>query len=105
MPVRLRKVIGLVDAHVHAAVRQLVQMRLPEVRARALDQRYVRLVAPSQRVAELRRELEAARTAADDDDAKFQDVVLFFFAGGRSVHTPSNTSAAMPIDSDSVGCG
>ena len=24
----------------------------------------------------------------------------FFFTGGRSVHTPSNTSAAMPIDSD-----
>src|SRR4029453_9708161 len=29
----------------------------------------------------------------------------FFFAGGRSVHTPSNTSAAMPMDSLSVGCG
>src|SRR5262249_23848920 len=29
----------------------------------------------------------------------------FFFAGGRSVQTPSNTSAAMPIDSDKVGCG
>ena len=29
----------------------------------------------------------------------------FFFAGGRSVHTPSKTSAVMPIDSPSVGCG
>ena len=25
--------------------------------------------------------------------------------GGKSVHTPSYTSAAMPIDSPSVGCG
>src|SRR5690242_5037546 len=29
----------------------------------------------------------------------------FFRNGGRSVHTPSNSSAAKPIDSDSVGCG
>src|SRR5437762_777494 len=28
-----------------------------------------------------------------------------FLAGGRSVHTPSNTSAVMPIDSHNVGCG
>ena len=27
----------------------------------------------------------------------------FFFTGGRSVHTPSNTSAAMPTDSDKRG--
>ena len=30
---------------------------------------------------------------------------FFFFTGGKSVQTPSNTSAAMPIDSPSVGCG
>jgi hypothetical protein len=29
----------------------------------------------------------------------------FFRTGGKSVHTPSNTSAAIPIDSPSVGCG
>ena len=29
----------------------------------------------------------------------------FLLVGGRSVHTPSNTSAAMPIDSHKVGCG
>ena len=29
----------------------------------------------------------------------------FFFCGGRSVQWPSKTSAAMPIDSPSVGCG
>ena len=27
------------------------------------------------------------------------------FCGGKSVQTPSNTSAAMPMDSPSVGCG
>ena len=31
--------------------------------------------------------------------------VYFFFCGGRSVQWPSNTSAAMPMDSPSVGCG
>ena len=30
---------------------------------------------------------------------------FFFFCGGRSVQTPSNASADMPIDSESVGCG
>src|SRR2546429_9740546 len=29
----------------------------------------------------------------------------FFRTGGRSVHTPSNTSAAKPTDSESGGCG
>ena len=29
----------------------------------------------------------------------------FFRTGGRSVQVPSNTSATMPIDSPSVGCG
>src|SRR5215470_20222947 len=29
----------------------------------------------------------------------------FLFIGGRSVHTPSNTSAAIPIDSHKVGWG
>ena len=29
----------------------------------------------------------------------------FFRMGGKSVHTPSNTSAAMPMDSPRVGCG
>src|SRR5260364_423343 len=28
-----------------------------------------------------------------------------FFCGGKSVQTPSNHSAAMPTDSQSVGCG
>lgn len=28
---------------------------------------------------------------------------FFFFCGGKSVHTPNDTSAAIPIDSPSVG--
>ena len=35
VPVRLREVVGLVDADVHAAGGDLVQLRLPEMRARA----------------------------------------------------------------------
>jgi hypothetical protein len=31
--------------------------------------------------------------------------VAYFFAGGRSVHDPCATSAAMPMLSPSVGCG
>lgn len=30
---------------------------------------------------------------------------LYFLAGGKSVQLPCATSAAMPIDSPSVGCG
>ncbi len=37
--------------------------------------------------------------------AKLNAYAIFFFTGGKSVHTPSATSAAIPIDSDSVGCG
>ena len=68
MPVRLREVVGLVHPDVHAAGRDLVQVRLPEVRARLLDQRDVRLLPLAERVAESRREFEAAGAAADDDD-------------------------------------
>ncbi|RKT26720.1 hypothetical protein B0G69_2488 [Paraburkholderia sp. RAU2J] len=31
--------------------------------------------------------------------------LYFFFCGGKSVQTPSYSSAAIPIDSPSVGCG
>src|SRR6185295_14430162 len=59
------------------------------------------------------------RARADTDDGVLDDVlerllrdellelvlVHFFFCGGRSVQTPSKASAAMPIDSLTVGCG
>ena len=69
MPVRLREVVRVVHRDVHAAGGDLVQMRLPEMRTRTLDQRDVGAPTSAERVAELRRELESAGTAADDDDA------------------------------------
>ena len=69
VPVGLGEVVGFVDANVHAACGELVQVRLPEVRARGLDQRDVRQLAATERIAEPGRELEAAGAAADDDDA------------------------------------
>jgi hypothetical protein len=39
------------------------------MRARPLDQRDLRAAAATERIAELRREFEAACAAADDDDA------------------------------------
>ena len=69
MPVRLGEIVGLVDADVHAAGGKFVQMGLPEMRTRALDQRHVRPVALAEPVAEARRELEAPGAAADDDHA------------------------------------
>ncbi len=69
VPVRLREIVGVVDVEIHAAGGQLVQVRLPEMRARLLDQRDVRLAAPAELVAEPRRKLQPARAAADDDDA------------------------------------
>src|ERR1022692_347310 len=64
---------------------------------------------------------EVSRRAAADAEVGVVDDVLdrfasdlslllvlrhdFLRAGGRSVHTPSNASAANPIDSLSVGCG
>ncbi len=69
VPVRLREVVELVHREVHAARRDLVQQRLPQVRARLVDQCNVRLRALAQRVAEPGGELEPARAAADHDDA------------------------------------
>ena len=68
MPVRLRQVVRLIDADVHAPGGDLVQMRLPEMRALLLDQRDVRFLAPAKLVAELGCKLEAASAASHDDD-------------------------------------
>ena len=69
VPVALRLIFELVAVDVHAAGGDLVQQRLPDVRARALDERDL---APcrlrAELVAEPRRELEPAGAAADDDD-------------------------------------
>src|SRR3989454_9482722 len=42
---------------------------------------------------------------ARDESLLFVLGHVFFRTGGRSVHTPSKTSAAKPTDSESVGCG
>ena len=68
VPVRVRQVVGLEDVEVHASCSDLVQVRLPEMRARPLDQRDLRPATTSQRVAEAGRELEAACASADDHD-------------------------------------
>ena len=68
MPVRLRQVVRLIDADIHAPGGDLVQMRLPEMRPLLLDQRDVRFLAAAELVAELSRKLEAAGAAAHDDD-------------------------------------
>ena len=51
MPVRLREVVDLVRAHVHAARGDLVQLGLPHVSAVLVDQRDVRHAALAQRIA------------------------------------------------------
>ena len=69
VPVRLRQVVDLVRAQVHAARSDLVQQRLPEVRAALVDQRDMGLLAPAQSVAEPGDQLQPAGASADNDDA------------------------------------
>ena len=69
MPVRLREIVELVAVDVHAARCDFVQQRLPHMRARAIDEDYVGLPALAEGVAQAGREFQAARSAADDDDA------------------------------------
>ena len=69
VPVRLGQVVDLVHAEVHAAGGDLVQQRLPKMRAAPVDQRDVRLAAPPQPVAEPGHQLQPAGASADNDDA------------------------------------
>src|SRR6476646_9591792 len=115
--------------------RDQVQCGLAEMRPRLLDQRDLRPVALAELVTQARGKFEAAGTTTDVTircsvpkarqtlvrihgrchrrafgrrafASLFSHVAsYFFFAGGKSVHTPSNSSAAMPMDSQSVGCG
>jgi hypothetical protein len=72
VPARLREVVELVGMDVHAARRDLVQQRLPQVRAAAVDERHVRFRPASVAIAQLRGELEAARAAAHHHDAVYR---------------------------------
>src|SRR5262249_51508997 len=69
---RLREVVELVGMDVHAAGSDLVEERLPQVRAAAIDERHVGAAAPAEPVAEAGRKLEPAGAATDYDDP-FQD--------------------------------
>ena len=69
MPMRLRQKIDLMHTQVHAAGRDLVQERLPQVSAVLVDQRHVRQLAPAQFVAEPGYEFEPTGAAANDDNA------------------------------------
>ena len=81
VPMRLRQIVELVVAHVHAAGGDLVEKRLPQMGARLVDERDLGAPAPAQAVAEARRELEPAGAAAHDDDA----VALAAEAPGRGI--------------------
>jgi len=65
---RLRQIVGGVHMQVAAASGNLVQVRLPEVRARTLDQRHMRQALLGRLVAQSGGQLQPASTAADDDD-------------------------------------
>src|SRR5262245_30964123 len=68
VPARLGQVIEGVLLEVHGAGRELVEQRLPQVRARAIDERDESLAAAPQLVPQARCELYAARAAPDDHD-------------------------------------
>jgi len=68
--VRLGQIVELVLVHVHAAGRNLVQQRLPEMAAGAIHQSNSRstLAAATERVAEPRCQLQPGSAATDHDD-------------------------------------
>jgi hypothetical protein len=68
VPVGLGQVVDLVGPEVHAAGRDFMQVRLPEVGLGFFDQGDRRLAFLAQLVAELGGQFEATRSAADDDD-------------------------------------
>ena len=68
VPITLRLIGKLVATNVHAAGGDLMQERLPDVRARLLDEGNLRLAPLAELVAQPRRQLEAARATAHDDD-------------------------------------
>ena len=69
VPVRLRQIVQLVRAQVHAAGGDLVQQRLPQMGAALVDEGDVRALALAELVAQARGQLQSASAAADDDDA------------------------------------
>ena len=68
VPVRLRQEIQLVHALIQASRRELVQQRLPQMRAGLVDKRDVRQLVPAELVTKRGSEFEAGGTATDDDN-------------------------------------
>jgi hypothetical protein len=69
VPMSLGHVAELMVLQVEAACRDLVQVRLPEVSALAIDERNARQTLSTQAVTEGGRQLEPCRTAPDDHDS------------------------------------
>src|SRR6478736_5531848 len=69
MLMRLRQVVDLVHAEIHAAGSDLMQQRLPQMGAAFVDEGHVGPFVTPQLVAEPGHELQPAGAAADDDDA------------------------------------
>ena len=65
---RLRQEIQLVHALIHASCRELVQQRLPQMRAGLVDKRDVSQLAPAELVTKGGSEFEAGGAATDDDN-------------------------------------
>ena len=66
---RLRQKIDFVHAKIHAAGRDFVQQWLPQMSTRLVDQRDIRPLPASQRIAKPRDKFQPAGTAADNNDA------------------------------------
>lgn len=90
VPVGLREIVDLVGGDIHAAGRDLVQLRLPDMGAVALDQRNVELSLAAVFVAEPGRELQSARAAADDHDPPLSRLHLTHDGLDRSRSRPPN---------------
>ena len=88
----LRHVLEFVLVDIHAAGRDLVQQRLPDVRPRFVDERDRRLAFLAQLVAERRGEFQTAGTAADHNDMR--QFGLGDDKGARSVHEAISRSQA-----------
>ena len=90
VPVGLRKIVDLVGGDIHAPGGNLVELRLPHMRAVSLDQRDVELSLAPVFVAQARRKLQSAGSASDDHNAGCSQLRLTHDGLDRSVHSSSN---------------
>jgi hypothetical protein len=98
VPMRLGEVVQLVLAGVHAAGRDLMQQRLPNMGSGALHQRDARPPAASETIAEPSDELEPRSTTADHDDPLQGAVVKTVVLARRSSLLLLGQRLVSPID-------